>query len=135
MRLCLATMDEFQVVTCLEQELWGAKRSRIKAWGVGDLLAFKASGRGQRPRQQDPSEWLMGSQPHQSERNRRTQELRAISSSPAESQGALATGNPKEPLYRSMNSTGTERGKRWLRFSCLEGIRVMQSRRSAPNGR
>lgn len=40
MRLRLASVDEYQALTCLEQGVWGSKNSRFSDWREGDHLAI-----------------------------------------------------------------------------------------------
>src|SRR3989442_1392877 len=40
MRVRLTKLDEVQLLTCLEHELWGSKRRRFKNWLLGDRLFF-----------------------------------------------------------------------------------------------
>ena len=34
-------LDEYQLLTCLQHDLWGSRRARFGRWQVGDLLAFR----------------------------------------------------------------------------------------------
>ena len=40
MRLRLTSIDEFQFLTCLKNEIWGSKTNRFKEWREGDYLVI-----------------------------------------------------------------------------------------------